>query len=466
MTAAASSARQIKLSVFMMMDGNYHLAGWRLPNSHADAGRNIARWVEFAQILERGKLDMLFIADNISPPGVDHPESMSHTARSLGFEPLTLLSALAMVTSRLGLAGTAATTWNEPYTLARMFASLDHLSGGRAGWNLVTGRNAEDANNFSRAEHVAYADRYARAEEFVDVVRGLWDSFEDDALVIDKASGRFFEPDKMHLLHHKGNAFSIKGPLSVTRPPQGHPVIIQAGQSGPGRDLSARIADVVFTMQSSFESAKSFYNELKGRVGMFGRSPDHLKILPGVNLYIGRTAEEAEERYQELQSLIPIQFGLRQLSIQLGVDLFGYPLDGPMPEVAATVMRARPDFFLAFAEKEKLTLRQTALRAAAGKGHWLIKGSPKNIADQMEHWFKGGAADGFNLLPPSVPQTLIDFVDLVVPELRRRGLFRAEYEGKTLRENLGVPRPAHRRTAAMGAPSSPRGKILTNQQER
>jgi N-acetyl-S-(2-succino)cysteine monooxygenase len=448
MTPAVSNARQMKLSVFMMMDGNYHLAGWRLPNSHADAGQNLERWIEFAQILERGKLDMLFIADNISPPGVDHPESMSHTARSIGLEPLTLLSALSAVTSRLGLAATAATTWNEPYTLARMFASLDHLSRGRAGWNVVTGRNAEDANNFSRTEHVAYADRYARAEEFVDVVRGLWDSFEDDALLLDKASGRFFDPEKMHLLNHKGAVFAVKGPLSVSRPPQGHPVIIQAGQSGAGRDLSARIADIVFTMQSSFESAKAFYDEMKGQVVKFGRSPDHLKILPGVNLYIGRTAQEADERYEELQSLIPIQFALRQLSLQLGVDLSGYALDGPMPEIAANVMRARPDFFLSFAQKEKLTLRQTALRAAAGKGHWLIKGSPQDIADQMEYWFKGGAADGFNLLPPSVPQTLTDFVDLVVPELRRRGLFRTEYEGKTLREHLGVPRPAHWRAIA------------------
>jgi FMN-dependent oxidoreductase (nitrilotriacetate monooxygenase family) len=453
----AAGPRQIKLAVFLMTDANYHLAGWRLPQSHADAGQNVARWIEFAQILERGKFDMLFIADTVSPQGVDHPPSMSQTARSLGFEPLTLLSALAMVTSRLGLAATATTTWNEPYNLARMFASLDHLSHGRAGWNLVTGRNADDAKNFSREEHMAYADRYARAEEFVDVVRGLWDSFEDDAMLRDKASGQFFDPDKMHLLNHKGAGFAVRGPLGMPRPPQGHPVIIQAGASDDGRDLAARVADVVFTMRPSFDAAKAFYDDLKERAAKFGRAPDHLKILPGVNLYIGRTTQEAEERFEELQSLIPVQYGLRQLSVQLGgVDLSGYDLDGPMPEVKGNLSRANPNFFLTFATKEKLTLRQTALRVAAGKGHWLIKGSPTDIADQMEQWFKGGAADGFNLLPPSVPQTLTDFVDLVVPELRRRGLFREDYEGRTLRENLGLPRPAHWRTASPSRQSGTR----------
>lgn len=450
-----STTRKIKLAAFMMMDGNYHLAGWRLPQSHADGGRNVARWVEFAQILERGKFDMLFIADTVSPPGVDHPESMGHTARSLGFEPLTLLSALAMTTTRLGLAATATTTWNEPYNLARMFASLDHLSHGRAGWNLVTGRNADDAKNFSRDQHMSYADRYTRAEEFVDVVRGLWDSFEDDALLHDKVGGRFFDPDKMHLLNHKGASFAVRGPLSVTRPPQGHPVIIQAGASDDGRDLAARVADVVFTMRPSFDAAKGFYDDLKDRTTKFGRSPDHIRILPGVNVYVGRTTQEAEERFEELQSLIPIQYALRQLSVQLGgVDLSSFPLDDPMPEVKGNLSRANPDFFLTFAAKDKLTLRQTALRVAAGKGHWLIKGSPADIADQMEHWFKHGAADGFNILPPSVPGTLTDFVDLVIPELRRRGLFREEYEGETLRENLELPRPVHWRAAP---PASQRG---------
>jgi FMN-dependent oxidoreductase (nitrilotriacetate monooxygenase family) len=447
--ATARRSRQMKFAVFMMMDGNYHLAGWRLPGAHADAGQNVAHWIEFARILERGKLDMLFIADNISPQGVDHRESMSKTARAMGFEPFTLLAALSSVTSRLGLAATAATTWNEPYTVARMFASLDHLSGGRAGWNLVTGRNPEDAKNFSRDEHMPYADRYARAEEFVDVVKGLWDSYEDDALLRDKSSGAFFDPDKMHLLNHKGARFAVKGPLSVSRPPQGHPVVVQAGESEPARELSARVADVVFTAQASLAAAQAFYADVKGRLAKFGRSPDSLKILPGVNIYVGATAAQAEEKFQELQSLVPPMYALRQLSLLLGgVDLSRYDLDGPMPQIEGNVTRANPHHFLAFADDKSLTLREVALRASAAKAHWIVKGSAQDVADQLQEWFDNGAADGFNLLPPDVPGTLTDFTELVVPELRRRGLFRSEYEGRTLRENLGLPRPANTLAAA------------------
>jgi len=444
----AGSDRQMKLSAFLMLDGNYHLAAWREPEAYADAGTRLERWVEFARILERGRFDMLFIADNISPTGVDYPEAMSHTARTAGFEPLTLLSALAPATRGLGLAATASTTWNEPYTLARMLASLDHLSDGRAGWNLVTGRNPEDAKNFNRTEHVAYADRYARAEEFVDVVRGLWDSFEDDAFIRDKATGRFFDAAKMHLLNHRGQNFAVKGPLSVPRPPQGHPVIIQAGESEPARELSARVADAVFTAQSSIEVARAFYADVKGRLAKFGRAPDSMKILPGVTVYVGSTRAEAEEKYQRLNGNIPTSYALRQLSLLLGgVDLSGYPLDGPMPEIEGNITRANPSHWLTFARDAKLSLRQTAVRATAAKAHWVIASTPTDIADQMEAWFRGGAADGFNLLPPQVPGSLTDFVDRVVPELQRRGLFRREYEGRTLRENLGVARPVNRFTS-------------------
>lgn len=432
----------MKFSVFMMRDGNYNLGGWRLPEAYPDAGENFARWIEYAGILERGKIDMLFIADSISSHGVDHVESMSHTARSTGFEPLTLLSALSMVTKRLGLAATAATTWNEPYTIARMFASLDHISGGRAAWNLVTGRNAEDANNYSREEHVARGRRYARAEEFIDIVRGLWDSYEDDAFLCDKATGQFFDPSKLHFLNYKSANFSVRGPLSVARPPQGHPVVVQAGESEPARELSARVADVVFTAQSSLASAKTFYADVKGRLARFGRSPDSLKILPGVSIYLGRTDEEAQEKFERLEALTPPAYAIRQLSVFLGgVDLSSYSPDGPMPQVQENVTRANPDRWLAFAHEKNLTLLQTAQRAAAAKAHWIVKGSPRTVADQLEEWFTREAADGFNLLPPYVPGVLNEFVELVLPELRRRGLFRTEYEGTTLRQNLGLPRP-------------------------
>ena len=440
---ADAAPRQMKLAAFVSRDGSYHLAGWRHPDAFADGGTNVQRWIEMAKILEDAKFDMLFIADGISSSGVDHLESMSHAARATGFEPLTLLSALSSVTERLGLAATIPTTWLEPYLVARLVASLDHLSSGRAGWNLVTGRNSEDAKNFGRESHYSYGDRYDRAEEFIDVVTGLWDSYDDDAVLMDKESGRFFDPAGLHFLNHRGKHFSVKGPLSVTRPPQGHPVVIQAGDSEPARELAARTAEAMFTAQLSVEAARVFYADVKGRMAKFGRAPDDLKILPGVNLYVGRTAEEAEEKFDKLVSLIPKSYAIQQLSVQLGgFDLSAYPPDGPMPQVDATLSRGNPMKWLEFAKQENLTLLQTALRAAASKSHWVLKGTPKHVADQMEHWFTTGACDGFNLLPPIVPGDLTAFAELVLPELRRRGLFRTEYEGKTLRENLGLSRPA------------------------
>jgi FMN-dependent oxidoreductase (nitrilotriacetate monooxygenase family) len=435
------SPRQLKFSVYMTADGNYHLGGWRLPDAYADAGQNISRWIEVARILERGKIDMLFIADNISPQGVVYLPSMSRSPRSVGFEPLTLLSALSTVTTRLGLAATSATTWNEPYTVARMFASLDHLSGGRAAWNLVTGRNPEDAKNFSRNVHVEHQDRYRRAEEFIDVVKGLWDSYDDHAIVRDRASGLFFDPNKLHLIKHNGEHFSVKGPLSVSRPPQGHPVIVQAGESEAARQLTARAADAVFTQQSSLKSARVFYRDIKRRLEQFGRAPDSLKVLPGMSAYIGRTREEAEEKYTGLQAMTPPEYAVRQLGLLLGVDLSGYPLDEAMPHLDASAARANPERWLKFSRDADMTLRQAALRANASKAHFVVKGTANDVADQMEEWFNNDAADGFNLLPPHIPGSLTEFVDHVIPELRRRGLFRFEYDGKTLRENLGLPRP-------------------------
>jgi len=437
---------QMKLAVFMGGDCNYHMAGWRHPEAYDDSGLNFRRWAEFARTMERGKLDMLFVADTIGVPGADDLEQLSHTSRVDKFDPLTVLAALSTVTERLGLVATCATTYNAPYNVARSFASLDHLTGGRAGWNLVTGSNREDALNFSLDTHVVHADRYERAEEFVDVVRGLWNSFEDDAFVRDKASGRYFNPDKLHLLNHKGKYFSVKGPLSVARPPQGYPVIVQAGNSTPSRELTARVADVMFMSQSVLDDAMKFYIDVKGRLEKHGRRPDDLKLMPGAFIFVGRTEAEANERFEELQSMVPLPVALARLSQNLGgIDLSGYALDEPMPEVKGNSARmSAPDNYMAIARRENLTLRQTAMRAATAKHHWIVKGSPTQIADQLEDWFVNYGADGFNLLPPYMPGSLNDFVDLVVPELQRRGLFRTEYEGKTLRENLGVSRPPNR----------------------
>jgi FMN-dependent oxidoreductase (nitrilotriacetate monooxygenase family) len=446
----AATKRQMKFAVFMSGDSHYHMAGWRHPGAYADGGLNFKHWAEFARTMERGKLDMLFIADTIGTPGSDDREQLSFTSKIDRFEPLTVLSALSQVTQRLGLAATAATTYSAPYTVARMFASLDYLTDGRAGWNLVTGGNREDALNFNLDTHVPHAERYALAEEFADVVRGLWDSYEDDAFLRDKSSGRYFRPEKLHVLNHKGKYFSVKGPLSVARPPQGHPVIIQAGGSVPSKELSARVADVMFMSQSDLGEAKAFYQDVKGRVEKFGRKPDDLKLMPGAFIFVGRSEAEANERFEELEAMVPIEVAMARLSQNLGgVDLSGYPLDGPMPEVKGNSARmSAPDSYMKIARRENLTLRQTARRAATAKHHWIVKGTPGQIADQLEDWFVNFGADGFNLLPPYLPGSLNDFVDLVIPELQKRGLFRTEYEGKTLRENLGVPRPEHRAVRA------------------
>jgi len=435
--------RKIKFSVFLTADCNYHVAGWRHPDAYADSGVNLQHWIEYARTIERAKMDMLFIADTIGLPGVDRSDLIGFNTRGDKFEPFTLLSALSCVTSSIGLVATAATTYNEPYTVARILASLDHLSGGRAGWNMVTGGNHEDAFNFSHAAHPPHADRYARAEEFGDVVIGLWDSFEDDAFPRDKATGRYLDADKMHVLNHKGERFSVKGPLSVARPPQGHPVIVQAGSSVPAKELAARLADANFTAQPSLIDAKAFYADLKSRLAKFGRAPDSLKIMPGVVMYIGRTEAEAREKFERLQELIPLPVALDRLSRMLGgIDLSGFPLDGPMPEIAGNEARmSTPMNYVRLARRENLTLRQVALRSAAGKDHWTLIGSPQQIVDQLENWFVNEGADGFNLLPPYVPDTLNDFANLIVPEMQRRGLYRTEYEGTTLRENLGLARP-------------------------
>jgi FMN-dependent oxidoreductase (nitrilotriacetate monooxygenase family) len=436
-----SAQRKMKFAVFLMADSNYHIAGWRHPASYVDAGSNLQRWIEFARTMERGKLDMLFVADVIGVPGVRDPDYLSHTPTIDKFEPFTLLAALSTVTQRIGLVATSATEFNQPYWVARTLASLDHLSGGRAGWNLVTGGNAEDAANFSQVAHAEHGDRYERAEEFIDVVRGLWDSYDADAFPRDKASGRYFNPDRMHVLEHVGKFYSVKGPLSVSRLPQVRPVVVQAGMSEPARRLSARVADIVFTAQSSIDDARIFYADVKGRMAQFGRRPDDLKIMPGVAMYIGRSENEAQEKVEQLNALIPIHIALARLSRMLGgVDLSNYSIDEPMPEIAGNAARvSTPLNYVRLARRDGLTLRQVAMRSAIAKDHWALVGTPAQIADRLEEWFVTGAADGFNILPPMVPGSINDFVDLVVPELQRRSLFRTEYEGTMLRENLGLP---------------------------
>jgi FMN-dependent oxidoreductase (nitrilotriacetate monooxygenase family) len=349
-----------------------------------------------------------------------------------------------MVTKNLGLASTMTTTYLEPYNLARSVASLDHISGGRAAWNIVTGSNKDDALQFNRDSHVPHAERYERAEEFVDVVRGIWDSYDDDAFPRDKESGVYMDPKKVHLLNHTGKYFKVRGPSAVPRSPQGHPVLIQAGSSEPGMNISARVADVVFTSQQVLKNAQDFYNNLKGRCANYGRRPEDILVMPGALLFLGETESEAKEKFDMLNSLIPLRVAMQRLSANLGgIDLSKFDLDAPMPDIKVNDARVSAvESYIAISRREGLTLRQMAMRSAAAKHHWTLVGSVKQVADELEEWFTHGAADGFNILPSDMPGAVTMLTSKLVPELQRRGLFQTEYAGKTLRENLGLRRPA------------------------
>jgi len=427
-----------------------HVAAWRHPQAHMHSGARFAEMVETAQLAERGKFDLLFLADSAAVNLAGSADARGRMGKVVKFEPMTILSALAAVTKNLGLVATSTTTFNEPYTLARQFASLDQISGGRSGWNLVTSNNEQDALNYSRDQHLSHGDRYDRAIEFADVVNGLWDSWDEDAFIRDKDSGRFFDPTKMHVLDHKGKHFQVRGPLNVACSPQGRPVLVQAGASGTGRDVAARLAELVFTAATTFEQAKEFYADVRARIPRFGRTQEQVKVMPGFYPVVAPTASEAQEKYDYLQSLIQKPVGISILEHTIGVHgLDKIPLDGPVPEMADTNgPLSRQRLLLEQARRDKLTFWELCLVNAGPRGHALSIGTPSQVADEMEHWFNDGAADGFNVMPAWLPGSLKDFVDLVIPELQRRGLFRTEYEATTLRENLGLPKPINRHRLA------------------
>ncbi len=438
----SQAPRQLKLGAFLMATG-HHVAAWRHPDVPSNAGLDFKHYKHLAQVAERARFDTLFVADSVAAATGDIASRM---ARSDHFEPLTLLSALSAVTEHIGLISTVTTSYNEPYHVARKFASLDHLSGGRAGWNLVTSDAAAEAQNFGRDEHIGHAERYSRAREFHEVVTGLWDSWADDAFTRDKASGQYYDPAKLHVLNHSGEHFKVKGPLNVARSPQGRPVIVQAGSSETGRELAAQTAEVVFTAQTSLANAQAFYADLKGRLAKFGRSADSLKIMPGVFVVVGETEALARKKFEAFQALVEPEVGVALLGRMLGnFDLSGYPLDGPLPELPLTDsgQQSRQKLLTELAGRENLTLAELGRKIAGGRGHYSLIGTPVQIADQLQAWFEQGAADGFNVLVPHLPGGLEDFADHVVPELQRRGLFRTEYEGTTLRENLGLEKPAN-----------------------
>jgi FMN-dependent oxidoreductase (nitrilotriacetate monooxygenase family) len=445
---AKDSKRMMRLGAFVHETGQ-HVAAWRHPGAHMHTGASFAEMVETAQLAERGKFDFLFLADSAAVSTAGSPDQRGRMGKVVKFEPMTILSALAAVTRHLGLVATSTTTFNEPYTLARQFASLDQISGGRSGWNLVTSNNEGDALNYSREQHMAHGDRYERAIEFADVVTGLWDSWDADAFIRDRQSGINFDPAKQYVLNHKGKHFQVKGPLNVPCSPQGRPVLVQAGASGTGRDVAARLAEIVFTAQTTFEQGKEFYADVRSRLGKFGRAQEEVLVMPGFYPVVAPTQSEAQEKYDYLQSLIQKPVGIAILEHTIGVKgLDKYPLDGPVPEMGDTNgPLSRQRLLLEQARRDQLTLWELCLANAGPRGHVLSIGTPGQVADEMEHWFKDGAADGFNVMPAWLPGSLKDFVELVVPDLQRRGLFRIDYEAATLRGNLGLPTPVNRHRA-------------------
>ena len=439
----SATKREMHLGVFVLGSGN-HSAGWRYDGA-TTSNCSLPVLESIAKIAERGKFDLFFVSDGLATNTGDHPSFVSR------FEPMTLLAALSRVTRNVGLGATVSTTFGEPYHVARAFASLDHLSAGRAAWNVVTTSNDAAAMNFGREKMSEHDLRYEIANEFVDVVRGLWDSWDDDAFVFDKAEGRFYDPDRRHVLDHKGEFFKVRGPLTVSRSPQGQPVVVQAGASDDGRQLAAETAEVVFCAHQTIEGARTFYADVKARMGRCGRDGDHLKIMPGLSVFAGRTRQEAQDKFGALQDLIHPAVGVALLSKYIAWDLTGNDVDGPVPVVPQDRGAPTRSALLSdTARAEGLTIRQLYQRIAGGRGHYQVIGSVTEVADMMEEWFTTGGADGFNVLPPFFPSSLDDFVALVVPELQRRGLYRTAYEGATLRENLGLPRPASRYASRAG----------------
>ncbi|MFM9883669.1 MAG: LLM class flavin-dependent oxidoreductase [Burkholderiales bacterium] len=437
------AVRRLRLGAFMR-PVSIHTAAWRYPGAMPDANFNFAHLKRFIQTLERGRFDMFFMADHLAVLNMPMA-ALKRSATVASFDPLTLLPALAAVTERIGLVATASTTYNEPYHVARKFASLDHISGGRAGWNLVTSTNPGEALNFGREEHLEHGKRYARAREFFDVVTGLWDSWADDAFTRDVDAGVYFDPAKMHVLDHKGPHFAVRGPLNVGRPVQGWPVIVQAGASDAGRQIAAETAEVIFAGQRELDGARELYADVKGRMQRIGRNPDHLKILPGAFVVMGDTDAEAHAKKALLDRLVHRDSGIATLSVLLGTDASGFDLDGTLPEIPeSNATKSGRQRVVDMARRDNLTVRQLAQVVGGSFGTLEIIGTPSTIADQMEHWLHSNACDGFNVMFPYLPGGLDDFVDRVVPELQRRGLFRREYEGTTLRENLGLPRPENR----------------------
>jgi FMN-dependent oxidoreductase (nitrilotriacetate monooxygenase family) len=439
--------RQLHLGLFLFATG-YHPAGWRLPEARTDGAFDPKFLHKVAQTLEKAKFDFFFLGDALATSADMQHQFPSQMVR---LEPFTMIANIAAVTDKIGLIVTANTTYAEPYHIARQTASLDHLSSGRTAWNIVTGADVRAALNFSREKHWDNEKRYDYADEFVDVVKRLWDTWEDEAFVRDKEGGVFVDESKVHSLHHVGEQFSVAGPLNVARPPQGQLPLLSAGTSERSQELGARYSNVIFTGQIDIEDAKKFYTGIKSKTAKYGRTPDELFIMPGLVPLVGRTEEEARDKYRELSELLVTDFNLAPLSGRIGIDLSSYPLDGPLPDLALSSRPEEAKSFVQLAREasghEHISVRELYhYFAATSRGHLLIVGNPEQIADRIEEWFVQEAADGFNICPPYMPGGLDLFAELVVPVLQRRGLFRTEYEGSTFRDHFGLSRPENRFT--------------------
>ena len=434
-----SAKRKLHFNAFMR-PATIHTGGWRYPGGFADANFNLNHIIRFIQKLEEGKFDTFFMADHLALLNMPI-EALKRSATPTSFEPMTLLSALAMVTKKIGLVATSSTTYDAPYHVARRFASLDHISGGRSGWNIVTTANPNASRNFGIEFQMEHDERYSRAKEFYDVVTGLWDSWEDDAFVRNQKTGIFFDTEKMHILNHQGKYLKSRGPLNIGRPIQGWPVIVQAGASNAGRQLAAETAEVVFTSQPTIDYAREFYSDIKGRMKQIGRNPRHMHILPACMVIIANSLEDAKERRAKLDSLVHFESAIASLSIALGTDASVFDPDEMLPDIPETnAGQSSREKAIRIAEEECLTVRQLAQRIG-GHSSLCLMGPPELVADQMEEWLSTGGADGFTIQFPYLPQGLDDFVEKLVPILQKKGIYREDYEGNTLRENLGLPRP-------------------------
>jgi len=436
---------QMHVGMFFKNTG-HHIASWRHPGAQPDAGINIRHYTECAQKAEQAGFDFIFFADSaaVRETGIEPlSRSSQYTAY---FEPTTLLAALAMVTERIGLVATQTTSYNEPYNIARRFASLDHLSAGRAGWNVVTSGNHAEAYNFGREEHFGHGERYQRAQEFVEVVKGLWDSWDDDAFLYDVGGGRFFKPESLHKLNHEGDFFKSRGPLNIPRPPQDYPVIFQAGISEDGKELAAATAEGVFSGELTLEKSQAHYADIKSRMARYNRDPEELRILPGLTAIVGRTTQDAEEKERELAALVHPVVGLAYIGTLIGLDLTDCDVDGPLPSLENSARRDHGQAMriAELAESEHLTIRQLYERLAGSYGKLTLKGSVMEVADILQEWFQKRACDGFIFQPLTMPGDLDDICELLIPELQNRDLIRVGYEGETLRDHLELNRPSSR----------------------